>query len=253
MDTNPTNLNPDPTVGELAGQDYRKADVFRKFGIDFCCGGRQTLQEACRIAHVSEGELRSALDLAEVHGQNDRGDFKQWPTDQLADYIVRRHHGYIRETAPILIEYARKVAAHHGPAHPELVDLELRVRQSLLDLLGHMDREEKVLFPAVQRLVETPAHACADNLQFIRHAILQMENEHGISGEDLEGFRDLSHDYTVPPDACNSYRFLYEKLREFDADLQQHIHLENNILFPRAISLLDGFDADAGHAFLRPA
>ncbi|HVS98832.1 MAG TPA: iron-sulfur cluster repair di-iron protein [Puia sp.] len=239
MNTNSTNTVPEPNVGELAGSDYRKADVFRQFGIDFCCGGGQTIKEACRTAGVSEGELRSALDLAALRSENPDADFRQWPVAQLVEYIVRRHHGYVRETAPVLIEYARKVAGHHGPAHPELVDLELRVRHAMLDLIGHLDREEKVLFPAILKLASASGQASAHNLYFVRHAILQMQNEHGISGEDLQAFRKMTADYTAPPDACNSYRFLFEKLREIDADLQQHVHLENNVLFPRAIALLD--------------
>ncbi|HEV9035214.1 MAG TPA: iron-sulfur cluster repair di-iron protein [Puia sp.] len=239
MNTNVPNLTPEQTIGELAGKDYRKAEVFRKFGIDFCCGGGQTIGQACHSAGISEGELRSSLDLAELRVRTPEEDFQQWPTGKLAEYIVRRHHEYVRETAPVLTEYARKVAAHHGAAHSELIGLELRVRQTVLDLLGHMDREEKVLFPAVQELAETAEQAGAGNLSFVRHAILQMQNEHSISGEDLEGFRVMTHGYSVPEDACNSYRFLYEKLREFDLDLQQHIHLENNILFPKALALLD--------------
>jgi len=225
-------------VGELAARDFRMADVFQKYGIDFCCGGGQTLAEAARRAGISEGELRSALDAAVLGGKLPEYDFARWSTEQLIDDIVGTHHRYVREVMPVLLAYGTKVAGHHGDAHPELRQLDTAIRSEMHDLLEHLEKEELVLFPAIMRLEEVRRGAGTTNIFFIRQAIQQVMNEHIHSGENLGLFRQLSNDYTPPEEACNSYRFLYAKLMEFDQLLQQHIHLENNILFPRALAML---------------
>jgi regulator of cell morphogenesis and NO signaling len=251
------------TVGELAGKDIRKMEVFRRFGIDFCCGGGQTLTEACRLAGITEGELQSALRLAELETAEPDQDYGSWDLAKLADHIVDFHHRYVRESLPVLLEYSHRVAAHHGERHPELLELETRVRTEAMDLAGHMDIEEKVLFPAIRQLTKGESSACAVGGQalaseegsacsiggqaapglpgqraaFIRTAIRRMLQDHVSSGESLDGFRKMTHNYTAPEGACNSYRFLYDKLREFDTDLQKHIHLENNILFPKTLAI----------------
>jgi regulator of cell morphogenesis and NO signaling len=237
METNIDNL----TVGELAARDHRKAEIFRKYGIDFCCGGGQTIEEAARRAHVSEGELRSALRLAELSADAAGFDPAGKTIPELVDIIVREHHAYVRNTLPLLLEYGRKVAGHHGANYPELVPLEERIRYEAQDLAAHLDKEERVLFPAIVALSAEPAdNSRGDNkLHFIDHCIERMLGEHQHSGESLEEFRRLTNNYTSPEGACNSFRFLYDKLREFEADLQQHIHLENNILFPKALALLE--------------
>jgi len=236
METKLENL----TVGEIAGQDHRKAEIFRKYGIDFCCGGGQSLEEAARRANISEGELRSALKLAEVSGDPAGFDPGSKTIPELIAIIIHDHHRYVRDTLPLLLEYGRKVAGHHGEKCPELRPLEQRIRYEAQDLTSHLDKEEKVLFPALIALgeeSETPPQG-PNRLRFIDRCIERMLGEHQHSGESLEEFRRLTCNYTPPAGACNSFRFLYEKLKEFDADLQQHIHLENNILFPKALDLL---------------
>lgn len=230
------------TVGEIAGKDFHKAEVFQQFGIDICCGGGQTLTEACHKAGISEGELLSALQLAEIQPQTDKTAYARWDPDRLADHIVNTHHRYVRDNTPVLLEFARKVAGHHGKDHPELIKLEEGVRHFLFELGNHMEKEEKVLFPAIRHLASfgpagAPEHKA--EFQFIRRAVQQMQEEHTASGEDLGLFRTLTGNYSLPAGACNSYKFLFEKLKEFEKDLHKHIHLENNILFPRAILLLE--------------
>ncbi|WP_431210048.1 iron-sulfur cluster repair di-iron protein [Puia sp. P3] len=227
-----SNGNETCLVGELAAQDYRKADVFQKYGIDFCCGGGQTLAEAARLAGISEGELRSALEAAELEGASSLPDLSRWTTDRLIDEIVDTHHRYVREVLPVLLAYGRKIAGHHGDVHPELRQLDMAIRSEAQDLLEHLDKEEGVLFPGIRRLTDAGGGASDVNLNFVRHAIEQLEEEHTGSGKALGLFRQLTNNYTPPQDACNSYCFLYAKLKEFDLSLQQHIHLENNILFP---------------------
>jgi regulator of cell morphogenesis and NO signaling len=229
------------TVAEIAAKDSRNVEVFRKFGIDFCCGGGLTLQEASLKAGITEGELRSALQLAVYEASTPRNDFAHWDLARLADHIEQVHHGFVRENAPVLLEFAKKVASHHGQNHPELVNLEEGLRLSLADLLAHMEKEEKILFPAIRQLaMSSPSEpALKAPLAFIRQAINRMQSEHAGAGEDLRQARMLTNDYTLPTGACNSYKYLFDKLKEFDNDLRQHIHLENNILFPRALALLE--------------
>jgi regulator of cell morphogenesis and NO signaling len=225
-------------VGELAAQDYRKADVFQKYGIDFCCGGGQTMSEAAHKAGISEGELRSSLEAAELGRRSPELDFGSWTTGRLIGEIVGTHHRYVREALPVLLEYGRKVAGHHGDAHPELRQLDMAIRSEAQDLVEHLEKEELVLFPAIGRLEEARDGASAANIFFVRHAIEHMMEEHTSTGGSLQLFRQLTNDFTPPDGACNSYRFLYAKLKEFDLMLQQHIHMENNILSPRALALL---------------
>ncbi|GGB03376.1 iron-sulfur cluster repair di-iron protein [Puia dinghuensis] len=224
-----TKIESTPTVGEIAASDIRKAEVFRKMGVDFCCGGKKTLKEACVEAGVSEDQLNAALEA--VSGKDSsqpQHDFNKWDPAFLADYIINIHHRYVRESAPIIEQLAVKVANHHGANHPELIPLANGLNRFLADLLLHMKKEEQFLFPAIR-------HKAASSDFPIIDAIGLMEMEHAASGEDVRQFRQLTRDYTLPADACNSYTYLFHKLQEFEADLFQHIHLENNILFPKAL------------------
>jgi regulator of cell morphogenesis and NO signaling len=227
------------TVGAIAATDYRKAEVFQKYRIDYCCGGDQSLAEAAKQAGVSEGELLSALDTAVLGGTPRQSNFNSWTPLRLVDHILKTHHQYVRETLPVLVEYGRKLAAHHGDRYPELIELDLTIRAEAQDLLAHMEKEELVLFPAIRHLADpSSSDPSTANLGFVKHAIDQLSIEHSHSGGNLEKIRRLTNGYQVPDGACRSQNYLYAKLKEFDADLQQHIHLENNILFPAALSLL---------------
>lgn len=222
-----------PTIGEIAAKDKRKADAMRKLGIDFCCGGKQSLKEAAEHIGLTESALQEALEKAPpARTSQPQHDFAAWDTSFLADYIVNVHHRYIRESAPILENLALKVAGRHGSQHPELISLAKGLQELLDHLLLHLDKEENILFPIIrQRASGTGSHATVDI------PIRVMEKEHQEAGDELRHFRRLTQDYNLPPDACNSYTYLFEKLKEFEDDLFQHIHLENNILFPKSLQL----------------
>ena len=222
-----------PTVGEIAASDVRKAEVFRKMGIDFCCGGKQTLKEAARQAGITEAQLEEALEKAPAgRTASPQHDFAGWDPVFLADYIYNVHHRYIREAAPILEGLAIKVAGRHGAQHPELIPLSKGIRDLLQHLLAHLEKEENILFPAIRRKA-----AGGSSPIVISAPIRMMEKEHQEAGDELRQFRQLTRDFTLPSDACNSYTYLFEKIKEFEEDLFQHIHLENNILFPKALQL----------------
>ena len=228
------------TVGEIAAKDIRKAEIFKQKGIDFCCGGNKTLKEASEEAGITEGELKTALDTVENKPLAPSQDYNKWELDFLADYIVNTHHRYVKENAETIYGLAVKVAQHHADNHPELNRLAQSVHHFLQDLLDHTVKEEKILFPAIKEGVakkKDPSYNLSTQPGFIKQPIMMMEREHEIAGEDLTYFRKLTNNYTLPADACNSYNYLFEKMKEFEDDLHQHIHLENNILFPKALEL----------------
>lgn len=226
------------TVGSIAAKDYRKAEVFKKFGIDFCCGGEKSLKEASAEAGISEELLKTELEKANLVTTSPSQDYNKWALDFLADYIKNTHHQYVKETAPIINGLADKVANAHGAQHPELIDVAERVEGLMTDLLGHLVKEESILFPNIKTLVSKREQGDRSPLEgSLNKAIELMHDEHDHAGEDLRYIRKITHDYALPADACNSYVYLFEKLKEFEDDLFRHIHLENNILFPKAIAL----------------
>lgn len=223
------------TVGEIAAQDVRKAEVFKKLGIDFCCGGRKTIKEAAAEAGLDEeqvlAKLHAAEQIAPASGANH--DFDKWDLGFLSDYIYNVHHRYVRENGPIIEQLADKVALRHGVEHHELMELAHGMHDFMADLYSHLEKEEKQVFPVakdLERQANITEQKIADVVKF-------MEEEHESAGEELRNFRALTKDYKLPANACNSYTYLYEKIKEFESDLFQHIHLENNILFPKIVKL----------------
>jgi|SRR6185437_8809931 len=230
------------TIGEIAAKDARKADVFKRMGIDFCCGGNQTLKEAGEQAGISEEQLQIALEQADKSSPTASTDFNNWELDLLVDHIIDTHHRYIKENAGIMNNLAQKVAQRHGAHHPEVQTLARGLPHFLQEMLNHMSREEQLLFPAIKELAAKDRDKKVEltwPAGLIAESIRVMQTEHKISGDELKFFRKITHDYSVPEDACNSYTYLFEKLKEFEADLLQHIHVENNILFPKA-AILEG-------------
>ena len=228
------------TVGELAASDIRKAEVFRKFGLDFCCGGNKTLAEACQEQGISAMEVESAMSELENTEAPASQDFNNWELDFLADYIVNTHHRYVNDTLPILNEISAKVASVHGVAHPEVVEIANLFKGVENELLSHMPKEEQILFPYIKEMVtakrdtQAPPPAAFGSIE---NPIRMMEAEHTSTGDNMKKIRELSGNFVPPEDACASYTYLYNKLEEFEKDLHQHIHLENNILFPKSIKL----------------
>ncbi|MFV0605788.1 MAG: iron-sulfur cluster repair di-iron protein [Niabella sp.] len=228
------------TVGSIAAKDLRKAEVFKEKGIDFCCGGRKTLQQACEAAGISEEELRQALEAVDKAPVTPSQDYNKWELDFLADYIVNTHHRYVKESVDNIYAMAVKVTGRHGNQHPELKEVAERIRPFLQELLHHTEKEEQILFPIIKASVAKKRDQSIELKTppgFVQQPIAVMQLEHENAGEDLSFFRKVTNNYALPDGACNSYRYLYEKMQEFENDLHQHIHLENNILFPKAIKL----------------
>src|SRR5690606_34135236 len=214
------------TVGEIAAKDMRKAEVFKKLGIDFCCGGKKTLKEAVAEAGLTEAQVKEELERSEAaSGGSVTHDFDSWDLGFLADYVYNVHHKYIRESGPIIEQLVEKVASRHGAAHPELFELSTSFKTLLDGLYDHVQKEERALFPVIKELAAKEEGK--QGRVGIQAAVRAMEAEHGVTGDELKALRKLTKGYALPADACNSYTYLFQKIQEFENDLFQHIHLEN--------------------------
>ena len=228
------------SVGEIVKQNFRAADVFSNYGIDFCCGGKISVAEACANAKTDESLVINALENLKNQTGSAVHNFDSWNIGFLADYIIHTHHQYVSKAIPQILPLAQKVADVHGEHHPEVGVIKELFNDLADELLSHMQKEEQILFPYIKKLVaDESAGNCADGACFgtVMGPISVMEQEHENAGVILKQLYQLSDGYTPPEDACNTFRVLYGKLKEFEDDLHRHIHLENNILFPKAIEL----------------
>jgi len=228
------------TVREIALEQPTAIRVFEQFGIDYCCGGRKPLAEACTAGNVEIDAVIAALDAAartpEQHSQN----WAEQSLKSLSTHIVASHHAYVKRELPRLAFLAQKVVNRHGSTHPELPTIAETLVKLDEELTPHLAKEEIVLFPYITSLEQsfsdgTPKpHSCFGT---VANPIAMMTQEHDAAGALMAELHGLSGNFTTPPDACPSFHAFYDGLREFEQDLHQHIHLENNILFPRAIEL----------------
>lgn len=233
------NLDGTQTVSEIARQYPAAVPVFEALGIDYCCGGNRPLELACAKHNVALNLVLS--DLSSVLVTRPAEDERHWTTASLADlsaYIVEQHHAYAKRELPRLAALAAKVKARHGHLHPELHQIREIVNALHSEMCTHMLKEEQVLFPRL-KVVEDAAEAGVPPAPAFFGALINpirhMMNDHDDTGHLLKSLRNLTHNYRLPEDACASYRALYDGLEAFEKDVHQHIHLENNILFPRAL------------------
>jgi regulator of cell morphogenesis and NO signaling len=230
------------TVREMAVEHAAATRIFEKLGIDYCCGGSRSIEQACRTANVRVDEVMKSIEAAERSDPADPED-RHWQEEPLADliaYIKNRHHVYTRAEIARLNPLFNKVCSAHEKNHPELLQMREVFRGLAEELTMHMMKEEMVLFPymihlegAVTRNEPVPSAPFGT----VKNPVAMMVHEHDSAGEALRALRQASCGYTPPEDACLSFKTLFSALAEFEADLHQHIHLENNILFPRAIEM----------------
>lgn len=229
---------PNQTVREIALENPASVRVFESFGIDYCCGGRKPLAEACAAKSLSVDEVLAALEGAPTTFDGAAKDWSASPLAALCAHIVDTHHAYVRRELPRLEALAERVVRRHGDTQDELPRIQSTLAQLAEELLQHCGKEELVLFPYIAKLERAinegaPApHGCFGS---VSHPIAMMTQEHDGAGTLLSEMRQLSNEFTPPLGACPTYHAFYSGLREFEQDLHQHIHLENNILFPRAI------------------
>ena len=221
-------------VGEIVANDFRSAHLFSQFGIDFCCGGGISLERAIKRFDADEALLVEALMALDAQGQKQQG-LEQLPLPDLLNYIEATHHSFIREKAPLLMEYSQKMVRAHGENHDEIKPLAGWIRALVEDLMPHLMKEEQILFPAILGLHnQVEMQNCFGH---IGNPINAMLYEHDDALQILEKIREITNDFQPPAHACTTWRVCYASLAEFEADLKQHIHLENNLLFPQALTL----------------
>lgn len=228
------------TVGEIVAEDYRTARVFKSNKIDFCCNGNIILGDICKKKDLDSVYIIKQLNNIAVNNSKQPLDYQNWRLDILAEYIERKHHRYIEEVSPTLVMFLDKLCKVHGKNHPELFDIEMLFNRSAGELATHMKKEELLLFPFIKKLVKAKQNKekiVPPKFGSVSHLIQSMKNEHIDEGERFRNIAKLSSDFKTPADGCNTYKVSFSMLREFDEDLQLHIHLENNILFPQAVEL----------------
>lgn len=234
------NIQENQIIGKLVAEDYRTAAVFKKYGIDFCCQGNRTISEACENKKIDSKLVVTELDNITLSNTENTIDFQSWPIDLLADYIEKKHHRYVEEKTQEILPYLDKICRVHGVRHPELLEINKHFKTTAGELAAHMKKEELVLFPFVRKMATVKLENVkldAPKFGTVQNPIQMMMNEHNSEGERFRSIAELSNNYTPPLDACNTYRVTFALLKEFEQDLHLHIHLENNILFPKAIEL----------------
>ncbi len=226
-------------IGELVAQNYKTASVFKKFKIDFCCNGNRTISEACERKKLDPSQLINELRNTIINVEQNI-DFNSWELDLLADYIEKTHHRYVMTKIEEIKPYLNKVTRVHGEHNPELKEIEILFNQSAQELSQHLQKEEMILFPFIRNMVNSKMEEKPlffPHFGTVENPIAMMKHEHQNEGERFEKIAELSNNYTPPSHACNTYRVTFALLKEFEDNLHQHIHLENNILFPKAIKM----------------
>jgi regulator of cell morphogenesis and NO signaling len=234
------NFNDETKVKDIALSNPAARQVFENASLDYCCGGGKSLHEACLHTDVPAEEILNRLRENSEDISPDEANWVSAPLSDLTRHIRERHHRYVREAIARVQPLLEKVGAKHGDNHPEITDIQRLFTEVGREMIMHMQKEEQILFPyidAVERAANAHGSVEPPFFQTVRNPIQAMMKEHDAAGELVKQIRKGSSDYTAPADACPSYQALYQALREFEADLHQHVHLENNILFPRAVEM----------------
>jgi len=235
-------IDNDLTIGKMVSLNFRAAEVFKKYGIDFCCKGNRLLADVCREKNLDFASIENEV-LEKMTGTIpiEEDQYQCMPLDDLASHIQNRHHTYVRESIPILLGYLHKINKVHGEKHPELNEVYLQFEACANELTHHMVKEETILFPAIKQLAQANKLGIKNIKPFffgtLSNPISMMKEEHSTEGDRFFKITALTNNFTAPSDGCTTYEVAFRKLQEFRDDLFLHIHLENNILFPRALAL----------------
>ena len=228
------------TIGEIVAADYRTATVFEKHGIDFCCGGKVALAAICAEKGLDLATITGELEAVKREPVERSQNYASWALPFLADYIVNTHHAYLKENTGQIAAYAQKIAEVHGAHHPEVIEIAAIFDKIAVDMAAHLREEEEVFFPAIKRVAAARKAGTtpdAKDIETIKTSLKKLDHEHEEIGDAVHTIRHLAKEYAIPDDVCNTFVVTYQKLKEFEDDLHKHVHLENNILFPKAAKL----------------
>lgn len=222
------------TIGEIVTDDFRAASVFKEAGIDFCCGGKKKFEQACVEKNLDPLIISEKLKEIELTGDDSQNNFKEWELEFLCNYIINTHHKFVLGKLPELVAYTEKIASVHKESHKELVIVAQMFSLINKELYQHLKNEEEVLFPAIRKAIlkDSP-----EAKRIIVSEIARMSGEHEFAGNIMDRINEITNNYTVPPDGCNTYNVTFKLLKQFEDDLHIHVHIENNILYPKALKL----------------
>ena len=231
-------MNEETSVGAIVAEDFNRAKLFERLGIDYCCHGRDSLKEACRKKGLNPKDVLSRLKDREAAGN--APDFAAWPLDLLVDYVLKKHHRSFHQHHEELLSLVEKVERVHGERHPELHEIKEAVAESFDELDSHFAKEENVLFPQFYEIFaaqEEKREAAPFHCGSVLYPIRQMMLEHDNTGATWQRIADLTENFTTPTDGCASYRLMNRELYEFFQNLKEHVALENNLIFPGFIKM----------------
>lgn len=238
--TLPANYTLNTTIGEIVAADYRTVKVFETHGIDFCCGGKVALSAICQEKGINPDTLLRDIAAIKTEQIDRSQNYSSWELPFLVDYIINTHHAYLKENDVKIASYAQKIAGVHGAHHPEVVEIATIFQKIATDMAAHLLEEEEVFFPAVKRADSERKNGNSpskEDSNVIKESLAKLGREHEEIGDAIHAIRHLSKDFALPKDTCNTFMITYQMLKEFEDDLHKHVHLENNILFPKASQL----------------
>ncbi len=234
------NIRQEQSIGSIVAQDYRAAAVLTAYGIDFCCKGGRSVEEVCRTKSIDPSALARDIEAVVTRDTHDGEDFRQWSLAHLVDHIEQVHHRYVDQRIPVLYQYLDKLCAVHSERHPELFEIRDEFKACGAVMAVHMKKEELLLFPFIKQLEKAQQEGTIPPIPHfgtVNNPVHMMMEDHDAEGDRFRRIKQLSWDYANPPDGCATYSTAMRMLQEFETDLHKHIHLENNILFPRAVAL----------------
>ena len=227
-------------VKDIVTENFRTASLFESHGIDYCCKGNQPLKEALANNNIPRDRFAAEFNKVNQSAESETPRYNDWDLIFLSQYIINNHHSYVNNAIPRITELLQKVQKAHGSKYSFIGDIQIVFNQIADEMTGHMMKEERILFPLIKYLAESQMlneKPKTKGFGTIKNPIMQMEAEHVSAGSATETIRTLTNNYTLPKDACTTFKVTYKELDEFEKDLHKHVHLENNILFPRAIEL----------------
>lgn len=234
------NIKRERTVGSIVAEDYRAAAVLTAHGIDFCCKGGRSVEDVCRAKELDPAALAHEIEVALARDTHAADDTRGWSLGRLIDHIEQVHHRYVEARVPVLREYLDKLCKVHGERHPELFEMRQEFTACGAAMAVHMKKEELMLFPYIKQLEKAQQEGSAapvPHFGTVNNPVHMMMDDHDAEGARFRRIKELSWGYANPPDGCVTYSTAMRMLQEFEEDLHRHIHLENNILFPRAVAL----------------
>ena len=233
------NLLISKTLSEIVTEQFQTASVFEKYNLDYCCKGKRSLQQACEDENVPINEI--VEDIQNIYSQKINAlNFNSFKLYQLSEYIIHTHHCYIKKEIPLILSYLEKVCTKHGNRHNELYKISELFVDLSNELMHHMHNEETILFPRIKQLEQDGFEPNAFDIkyyQYLQLPIIDMEDDDEDADIIIAEIRKLTNNYTPPADSCTTFKILYASLQAFETDLHQYVHLENNILFPKALIL----------------